>query len=233
MSKKILFVITGADMWTLNDGTKQPTGFWAEEALGPYSIFKDAGYEIIVATPNGVIPTVDAMSLTPDFNGGEDGAKAQRAKYETASELHNPISLEDVNADDFEAVFYPGGWGPMEDLPTNAASGKVIRDFYDAGKITSFVCHGPCALFATIDETGNSPYDGYTMTGLSNAEEIQNGLADKAPWLLQDRLISDLHAQYQEAPAFTEHVVEDRNLITGQNPVSSVALARAVLKRLS
>lgn len=133
---------------------------------------------------------------------------------------------------DYDVVFYPDGWGPMEDLSQNKRSGQILSEFHDANKLVTLVCHSSCALLATIDENGRSPFTGYTMTGLSNAEEVQNGLADKTPWLLQDRLISELQANYQEAPAFTEIVVADRNLITGQNSVSSVALAEATVARL-
>ncbi|MFF9810667.1 type 1 glutamine amidotransferase domain-containing protein [Streptomyces coeruleorubidus] len=230
---KILFVITAADHWTLADGTRQPTGFWAEEALGPYRIFKEAGYEIAAATPGGVPPTVDALSLSPDFNGGEEGAERMRTALRGATELAHPMRIEDVTIDDYDAVFYPGGWGPMEDLPDDAASGKLLTDWLASGKPVSLVCHGPAALLATIGSDGTSPYAGYRLTGLSNAEEKQNGLADRAKWLLQDRLVNELGADYREADPFTPHIEVDRTLLTGQNPVSAVPLAQELVKALS
>ncbi|MCX4461679.1 type 1 glutamine amidotransferase domain-containing protein (plasmid) [Streptomyces sp. NBC_01340] len=230
---KILFVITASDHWTLADGTRQPAGFWAEEALGPYQVFKEAGYEIAAATPGGVSPTADALSLTPDFNGGEEGAERMRTALREATELAQPLCIEDVRVDDYAAVFYPGGWGPMEDLPDNAESGKLLTEWLASGKPVSLVCHGPAALLATIGPDGTSPFTGYRLTGLSNAEEKQNGLADRAKWLLQDRLVNDLGADYREADPFTPHVEVDRTLFTGQNPGSATPLAREVLKALS
>lgn len=230
---KILFVITAATHWTLADGYRQPAGFWAEEALGPYAVFKEAGYEIAAATPGGVPPTADALSLTPDFNGGPEGAERMKAALAAATELANPMRIEDVRIDDYDAVFYPGGWGPMEDLPDNAESGKLLTQWLASGKPLSLVCHGPAALLATVDADGTSPFHGYRLTGLSNAEETQNGLADRAKWLLQDRLVADLGADYREADPFTPHVEVDRTLFTGQNPVSAVPLAQELVKALS
>lgn len=229
---KILFVITAATHWTLADGHRQPAGFWAEEALGPYAVFKEAGYDIAAATPGGVPPTADALSLTPEFNGGPEGAEAMKTALREATELANPMRIEDVRIDDYAAVFYPGGWGPMEDLPDNAASGRLLTEWLASGKPVSLVCHGPAALLATVDADGKSPFRGYRLTGLSNAEEIQNGLADRAKWLLQDRLVADLDADYREAEPFTPHVEVDRNLFTGQNPGSAVPLAQQVVKAL-
>ncbi|MEU5073798.1 type 1 glutamine amidotransferase domain-containing protein [Streptomyces asoensis] len=230
---KILFVITASDHWTLADGTRQPAGYWAEEAIGPYQVFKEAGYEIAAATPGGVPPTVDALSLTPDFNGGEEGAEHMRTAVRKATELAHPMRIEDVNIADHVAVFYPGGWGPMEDLPDNAESGRLLTEWLASGKPVSLVCHGPAALLATIGPDGTSPFTGYRLTGLSNAEEKQNGLADRAKWLLQDRLVGELKADYREADPFTPHVQVDRTLYTGQNPYSAVPLAHELVKALS
>ena len=230
---KILFVITAATHWTLADGYRQPAGFWAEEALGPYAVFKEAGYEIAVATPGGVPPTADALSLTPDFNGGPEGAEQMKAALRDATELANPLRIEDVRIDDYDAVFYPGGWGPMEDLPGNAESGQLLTEWLASGKPLALVCHGPAALLATVDADGNSPFHGYRLTGLSNAEETLNGLAERAKWLLQDRLVADLGAEYRETAPFTSHVEVDRTLYTGQNPGSAVPLAQELLKALS
>lgn len=123
---KILFVLTGADHWTLADGTKHPTGFWAEEAVAPYKAFKAAGHEIVVATPGGVIPTVDEGSLAPQFNGGEEGAKKIADTLASITELRHPIKLEDVVPGGYDAVFYPGGHGPMEDLAVDSDSGALL-----------------------------------------------------------------------------------------------------------
>jgi putative intracellular protease/amidase len=229
---KILFVITAADHWTLADGTKQPAGFWAEEAIGPYQVFKQAGYEIAAATPGGVPPTADGLSLTPEFNGGPEGAERMKIALRDATELSHPMRIEDANLDDYDAVFYPGGWGPMEDLPDNAASGRLLTDRLASGKLLSLVCHGPAALLATADADGRSPFAGYRLTGLSNAEEILNGLAHRAKWLLQDRLEA-LGVDYRQSDPFQPHIEIDRSLFTGQNPASAVPLAHEIVQALS
>ena len=119
----------------------------------------------------------------------------------------------------------------MEDLPDNAESGKLLTDRLASGKLLALVCHGPAALLATVDADGKSPFAGYRLTGLSNAEEIQNGLADRAKWLLQDRLV-ELGVDYREGEPYQPHVEVDRTLYTGQNPASAVPLAHEIVKAL-
>ncbi|QMU71206.1 type 1 glutamine amidotransferase domain-containing protein [Streptacidiphilus sp. P02-A3a] len=229
---KILFVLTGADHWTLADGSKHPTGFWAEEAAAPYQVFKQAGHEITVATPGGVEPPLDRGSLDPSFNGGQEGADQVAATLAGFSELRRPLKLEDVDLADYDAVFYPGGHGPMEDLAVNADSGRLLTLALESGKPLGVVCHAPAALLAARNEDGSSPFAGYRLTGFSNAEEAQAGFADKAKWLLQDRLVA-LGTDYQEGEPWAPKVVVDRNLITGQNPASAAPLATELLKHLS
>jgi putative intracellular protease/amidase len=229
---KILFVVTSADHWTLRDGTKVPTGFWAEEAIGPYRVFTEAGYDIESATPGGVPPTVDAASLTGEANGGPDGAERMATALREATELAKPMRLQDVRASEYSAVFYPGGWGPMEDLSGDAASGRLVTEVLTAGQPLALVCHGPAALLPTVGEDGKSPFAGYRLTSLSNAEEQQGGMADRAKWLLQDRLV-ELGVDYRAGEPWAPHVEVDRNLYTGQNPASAVPLAEHVLKALS
>jgi putative intracellular protease/amidase len=228
---KILFVMTGADYWTLADGTKHPTGFWAEEAVAPYTAFKKAGHEIAVATPGGVVPTVDQGSLAAAVNGGQEAADEIASTLASMAELQHPIKLEDVNLDDYAAVFYPGGHGPMEDLAVNAESGRLLADALASGKPLGVVCHAPAALLAATNADGTSPFAGYRLTGFTNAEESQAGLADKARWLLQDRLVQ-MGADFQEGEPWAPHVVVDRNLVTGQNPSSSAPLAEELLKKI-
>ncbi|MFI7412979.1 type 1 glutamine amidotransferase domain-containing protein [Streptomyces sp. NPDC049627] len=228
---KILFVMTGADHWTLADGTKHPTGFWAEEAVAPYEAFKAAGHEVVVATPGGVVPPLDKASLAPQFNGGEEGAQKIADALASISELQHPIKLEDVDLDDYAAVFYPGGHGPMEDLAVDATSGKLLVDTLASGKPLGVVCHAPAALLAATLADGGNAFAGYRLTGFSNAEETQGGLAAGAKWLLQDRLV-EIGADYQEGEPWVPNVVVDRNLVTGQNPASSGPLAAELLKKL-
>ncbi|NUL02890.1 type 1 glutamine amidotransferase domain-containing protein [Streptomyces lunaelactis] len=228
---KILMVMTGANHWTLADGTPHPTGFWAEEAVAPYRAFTEAGHETAVATPGGVVPTVDRASLAPEVNGGQENADAIAAGLESISALKEPLKLEEVDLADYAAVFCPGGHGPMEDLAVNAESGRLLTAALDSGKPLGVVCHGPAALLAAKREDGTSPFAGYRLTGFTNAEETQAGLADKAKWLLQDRLV-EIGADFQEGEPWAPYVVVDRNLVTGQNPASSAPLAAEILKAL-
>lgn len=228
---KILYVMTGAAFWTLADGTPHPTGFWAEEAVAPYEAFRAAGHEIVVATPGGVVPTVDRGSLAPEVNGGQEGADRIAAGLASFTALQSPIRLEDVDLDDYAAVYYPGGHGPMEDLAVDAASGRLLSLALESGKPLAAVCHASAALLAATKADGTNAFAGYRLTGFTNAEEARAGLADRAKWLLQDRLVA-VGADFREGEPWAPHVVVDRNLVTGQNPASSAPLATELLKRL-
>ncbi|MFG3172360.1 type 1 glutamine amidotransferase domain-containing protein [Streptomyces sp. NPDC048200] len=228
---KILFVMTGADHWTLADGTRHPTGFWAEEAAAPYEAFRAAGHDVVVATPGGVEPTMDQGSLAPEFNGGQEGSDRVARTVSSMSELKHPVKLSDVDLDDYAAVFYPGGHGPMEDLSVDAESGGLLTAALESGKPLGVVCHGPAALLAATRDDGSNAFVGYRVTAFTNAEETQAGFADKAAWLLQDRLV-DAGVDFQEGEAWAPKVVVDRNLVTGQNPASAAPLATELLKKL-
>ncbi|MEU9574923.1 type 1 glutamine amidotransferase domain-containing protein [Streptomyces massasporeus] len=228
---KILFVVTGADTWTLADGTAHPTGFWAEEAVAPYEAFRAAGHEVVVATPGGVEPTVDRASLAAEVNGGQENADRVAKALEAFTELRHPVRLEDVRLDDYAAVFYPGGHGPMEDLAVNADSGRLLARALESGRPLGVVCHGPAALLAAVGADGTNVFAGYEVAAFTNAEETQAGLADRAKWLLQDRL-TEAGVTVRAGEPWAPHVVTDRNLVTGQNPASSAPLAGELLKRL-
>ncbi|MFI6522927.1 type 1 glutamine amidotransferase domain-containing protein [Spirillospora sp. NPDC050679] len=229
---KILFVMSGADHWTLADGAKHPTGFWAEEAVVPYEALTAAGHEITVATPGGVVPTVDQGSLAPEANGGREGADRIAAALAAITEIQNPIRLEEADLGDYDAVLYPGGHGPMEDLAVNAASGRLLVDALDSGKPLAVVCHAPAALLAATRADGSNAFAGYKVAAFTNAEEAQAGFADKAPWLLETRL-TEAGVEVQAGEPWAPNVVVDRNLVTGQNPASSAPLAAEVVKRLA
>lgn len=229
---KILFVMTAADHWTLADGTLHPTGFWAEEAAAPYEAFKAAGYEVVVATPGGAVPPLDRGSLAPELNGGQENADRIAGVLASFGELQRPLKLAEIDLADYAAVFYPGGHGPMEDLAVDADSGSLLTRALESGKPLGVVCHAPAALLAAVREDGTNVFAGYRLTGFTNAEETQAGLADKAVWLLQDRLV-ELGADFQEGEPWAPHVVVDRNLVTGQNPASSAPLAAELLKKLA
>ncbi|ATL25488.1 type 1 glutamine amidotransferase domain-containing protein [Streptomyces formicae] len=229
---KILYVVTGADHWTLADGSAHPTGFWAEEAVAPYEAFKEAGHEVVVATPGGVVPTLDRGSLAPEFNGGQEGADRVEAGLAAFTELQHPVKLSEVDLDEYAAVFYPGGHGPMEDLSVSAESGDLLTRALDSGKPLGVVCHAPAALLAAARADGTNPFAGYRVTAFTNAEEAQAGFADRAKWLLQDRLVA-AGVDFQEGEPWAPHVIVDRNLVTGQNPASAAPLAAELLRKLA
>jgi putative intracellular protease/amidase len=222
---KILFIMTGADEWTLNDGSKHATGYWAEEAVVPLEAFKKAGHVVTVATPGGVVPPVDESSLADAANGGAAAAALIRSVVESAPEFAAPVDLAAVDLADYDAVYAPGGHGPMEDLALNADSGRLLAGALQAGKPVGLVCHGLAALLSA-DVNGANAFAGYRVTGFTNAEERLAGLADKAPWLLEDRLEA-AGVQFAQGDPFTPHVQVDRNLVTGQNPQSSASFAAA------
>lgn len=231
---KVLMVVTGARYWTLNDGTKHPTGFWAEEFVVPYTLFHDAGYEITLATPEAKVPVVDELSL--GLKGGVTPWTAAKRREQLAAlrpVLEHPVALADVNPDDYDLVFYPGGHGPMEDLAYDPISGKLLSDRLASGKPLALLCHAPAAIAATADADGRSPFAGKHMTGLSDREELVNSFAKKAPWLLEDK-VKSLGVDYDKnLIPFTPHVVVDGNLYTGQNPQSSKKLAETLIRVLS
>ena len=229
---KVLMVVSAADHWTRNDGTHHPTGFWAEELVTPYSLFTEAGWDIDVATPGGIAPTVDQASLD-EGAGDADTLQEVKAKLEELQPvLAKPLSLDNVKAADYDLVFYPGGHGPMEDLAVNEVSGRILIERMANNAPVALLCHAPAAVLATENAPGGSPFAGRSMTGFSNDEERAAGLADKALWLLEDRLV-DLGVQYDKAPEpWASYVTVDGNLYTGQNPSSSRELAERLVKDL-
>ncbi|GAA3667042.1 type 1 glutamine amidotransferase domain-containing protein [Arthrobacter ginkgonis] len=229
---KILFLMTGADHWTLADGTTHPTGYWADEAVIPYEKFKAEGHQVAVATPGGVRPPVDHASLSPRANGGPENAERVKAVVSSAPEFQEPLDLEAVRLDDFDAVYVPGGHGPMEDLAVDGAAGRILRQALETGLPTGIVCHGPAALLAAVSDGGANAYAGYRVTAFSNAEERKGGKADKARWLLEDRL-NAAGLTVKTGEAFAPHVEIDRNLVTGQNPASAGPVAVELLKKLA
>lgn len=168
----VLFVVTGADHWTLADGTLHPTGYWAEELATPHRLLREAGFEVTIATPGGVAPTVDAVSLAAESTGGKEQSDAIAA-YLTAirADLEHPVRLEEVDLDAYAAVLYPGGHGPMEDLAVDDGSGRLLTAALDSGKPLAVLCHAPAALLAARREDGSWPFAGFRMTGFTNTEE--------------------------------------------------------------
>ncbi|MFC0435645.1 type 1 glutamine amidotransferase domain-containing protein [Kutzneria buriramensis] len=228
---KILFVVTGASYWTLKDGTRHPTGYWAEEFTAPYSALTGAHHEVMVATPGGVVPYVDVMSLRAAMAGSEQIALEEEEILRSAEELRRPVELADVRLEDYDAVYYPGGHGPMEDLWANADSGRLLTASLASGKPLAIVCHAPAAMLATR-RAGVSPFAGYRVTAYTNDEEDAVGLAAKARWLLEDELIN-MGVHFTRGEIWRPYTVMDRNLYTGQNPASAAPLAQELLKVLN
>lgn len=228
----ILLVLSGADHWTLADGTRHPTGFWAEEFLAPMRVFAEAAIDVTIATPGGVRPTVDQRSLSPDMVGGEDRAAELRRELENyVPRLSAPNRLEDVRSGDYDAVFLPGGHGPMEDLAVCEPLGRLIVAMVDSGRLVSAVCHGPAGFLPARGSDGMWIFAGREMTAFSNEEERQAGLANKAPWLLEDRLRAE-GGRVRTGPAWQPFSVVDGNLVTGQNPASSTETAQRAVEEL-
>lgn len=230
---KVLMVVTAADHWTLNDGTPHPTGFWAEELVTPYAVFTDAGWDVDVATPGGKAPVVDKASLDESAGDADTLAEVKTKLDELAPVLAEPLNLADVKAADYDLVFYPGGHGPMEDLAVNETSARILTQRMTDNTPVALLCHAPAAVLATENTPGGSPFTKRKMTGFSNDEERAGGLADKAPWLLEDRLVT-LGAEYDKAPEpWASYVIVDGNLYTGQNPSSSQDLAERLVNDLA
>lgn len=230
---RVLFVISAAKGWTLEDGSVHPTGYWAEEVAEPHRVFSEAGWDILIATPGGVPPTVDEISL--GLMGGLPGTRKKVEEYlkSISEQLNNPLSLDQVHEGDYDLVFYPGGHGPMEDLAVDPVSGALLRARVNAGRPVALLCHAPAAVLAAKNEDGSNPFAGKKMTGFSNAEEKVNAFAHKATWYLQDEL-EKAGIEYEKALVpFTSRVVVDGAVYSGQNPQSATALAETIVKELS
>ena len=225
----VLIVVSAADRWTLNDGSSHPSGYWAEELAEPHRIFAAAGWDITLATPGGVAPTIDRLSL--GLAGGLPTKTRAVADYlrRHESALAHPKALADIDPSDYDVVFYPGGHGPMEDLAVDADSGQILTAVLDSGRPLALLCHAPAATLAARREDGTWPFDGYRMTALSNTEERLNRFARKAKWLLQDRLVESGAIYRKGRLPLRPFLVIDRNLYTGQNPASSARLAHKLV----
>ncbi|MFG2916643.1 type 1 glutamine amidotransferase domain-containing protein [Kitasatospora sp. NPDC048298] len=227
---KLLFVLTGSPYWTLKDGTRHATGYWAEEFTAPYTAFTEAGHQVVVAAPDGAIPSVDMMSLRPDMAGGAEAALDLERVIRSAEELRRPIRLSDARLEDYDAVYFPGGHGPMEDLWLDADAGRLLTAALASDKPLALVCHAPAAMLSTRVR-GVSPFAGYRVTAFTNDEEYAVGLAPRARWLLEDEL-KELGVQFERGEMWKPYTMVDRNLYTGQNPASAGALAQLLLKVL-
>lgn len=223
---KILIVATSAE--TLKNGVS--TGLWLEELAAPYYLFKDAGYEVDIATPKGGKTPLDPNSIAADaltdipkkfyHNTGDMGI---------LNNAHKLSSVKDLSA--YKAVFIPGGHGAVVDLPDNPDVQRVLIDFTESGKVVGSVCHGPVAFNHVKLSNGDFLAKGKKVTGFSNTEEKTVGKVDAVPWSLEDELKKE-GADYSKKGDWEEYVVVDGKLVTGQNPMSSRAVGEAILKVL-
>jgi len=223
---KILMVLTSHD--TLGDTGRQ-TGFWLEEFAAPYYVFRDAGADVVLASPAGGQPPLDPKSDEPDAQ--TDATRRFAADPAAQAALAHTVRLDSVAADGFDAVFYPGGHGPLWDLAELRTSIDLIAAFVAAGKPTAFVCHGPGVLRHVTRTDGTPLVHGRRVTGFTNSEEAAVGLTEVVPFLIEDTFIAQ-GARFEKAADWAPHVVIDGQLITGQNPASSEPAAQALLASL-
>ncbi|TXF98742.1 type 1 glutamine amidotransferase domain-containing protein [Massilia arenae] len=222
----ILIVLTSHD--TLGS-TGRKTGFWLEELAAPYYALKEAGARLVLASPQGGQPPLDPKSNEPAFQ------TAQTRRFEAdpaaTAELANTVRLDSVSHDDFDAVFYPGGHGPLWDLAEDPRSIALIESFVAAGKPVALVCHAPGVLRHVKNADGTPLVQGRKVTGFANSEEAAVELTDVVPFLVEDELKAK-GAMYSRGDDWAPYVVVDGLLITGQNPASSEAAAKALLTQV-
>lgn len=219
----ILMVLTSHDR--LGD-TGKKTGFWLEEFAAPYYVFIDEGLAVTLASPAGGQPPLDPKSDEPVAQ--TDATRRFREDPDAQKALATTLRLADVKQDDYDAVFYPGGHGPLWDLAQDPNSIRLIEAFERAGKPIGFVCHAPGVLLKVRDANGEPLVRGRHVTGFSNDEEAAVGLTDIVPFLVETEL-AKLGGLYEKADNWQSHVVGDGRLVTGQNPASSEEAARTVL----
>jgi len=206
--------------------TGRKTGFWLEELAAPYYAFKEAGAEIVLASPNGGRPPLDPKSNEQAFQ--TDDTRRFEADAEASAALAETVRLADVAEREFDAVFYPGGHGPLWDLAEDGNSIALIESFIAAGKPVALVCHAPGVLRHVKTSTGRPLVEGKKITGFTNSEEAAVGLTEVVPFLVEDELKAK-GGVFSNGPDWQSHLVQDGLLITGQNPASSAATARQLI----
>jgi putative intracellular protease/amidase len=223
---KVLMVLTSHSEL---GNTGEKTGFWIEEFASPYYVLADGGAEITIASPKGGQPPVDPKSEAKDAQTTATGRFYKDA--EVIDKVAHSFKLSDVKHDDFDAVFYPGGHGPLWDLATDKTSIQLIEDFYNHQKPIAFVCHAPAALVNVKAINGDPLVKGKQVTGFSNTEEEAVQLTKVVPFLLEDELTKN-GAHYSKGADWASYTKQDGLLITGQNPGSSEEAAKLLLKTL-
>ncbi|WP_026898364.1 type 1 glutamine amidotransferase domain-containing protein [Daejeonella oryzae] len=223
---KVLIVLTShSDL----GNTGEKTGFWIEEFAAPYYVMADAGVEITIASPKGGMPPIDPKSEAPDAQ--TPATKRYDKDQDLQKKLAASVKLSEVNQADFDAVFYPGGHGPLWDLANDEISISLIESFYKNNKPIAFVCHSPAALVKVKAPNGEPLVKGKDITGFSNTEEDAVQLTDIVPFLLEDE-VKKLGGNYSKGADWGSYVKKDGLLITGQNPASSEEAAKLLLETL-
>jgi putative intracellular protease/amidase len=258
-AKNVLVVLSDSDRLELKDGKVFETGFYLNELMQPVKALLDAGHEITFATPKGTAPSLDKTSIDKMYFGGDEAAmkasKAQLAELGLLSRDKSPVvslaRIEQIGYDHFDAVYVPGGHAPMQDLLVSPELGRLLIHFHEKGKTTALVCHGPIALISTLPDAKGSTeqlattrtaaadgkwiYAGYKLTVISNEEEeLAKGLLGGGQMKFYPQTaLEQAGARFSKAEnPFAAHIVTDRELITGQNPASALAVAEEMLKRL-
>ena len=219
MSKKVLMVVTNHEK--IND--ELSTGIWLSEFGEAYNEFKQHGYEVTVASPQGGVSPVDQGSVSED---------EPQEILDTKPHLENTTPISDVSAEDFDAIFLPGGHGTMFDFPDNEKLQKLLREFYEADKTVAAVCHGPAGLVGATLSNGEPLVKGKRVNAFTDAEEAETTLDQYMPFLLESKL-TELGAEFRSSGNWSTHFEVDGNLITGQNPQSTEAVAKEVVKQLN
>jgi putative intracellular protease/amidase len=205
--------------------TGRTTGYYLPEAAHPWKVFTEAGYQVDLVSPRGGQPPVDGVDLSDEV---------QRAFLDDpvmSTKLANTRRPDDVDASDYDAIFYAGGHGVMWDFPDNRTLAGLARDLYESGRVVAAVCHGPAGLVNVTLSDGSYLVDGRNVAGFTNSEEATVGLTTVVPFLLQTTL-EERGAKHSGAADFTPHVVVDGRLVTGQNPASAAGVAEAVVSTL-
>lgn len=223
MKKKILFVVTSHDK---KGSTGEPTGYYLAEVSHAWKILKDADYDIDFVSPKGGKPPVDGFDLTDSEN-----KEFWEDKY-YQDKINNSLKPEMVNADDYQAIYYAGGHGAVWDLPDDAAISAIATKIYEKNGFVAAVCHGPAGIVNIRLNDGSYLVKGKKVSGFTNEEEAAVKLEKVVPFLLEDKLI-ERGGIYEKSAPWTEHVVADQRLVTGQNPQSARAVGKALLDLLS
>lgn len=234
--KRVLVAMSGAHLLDLKEGGVYATGYYLNELVTPLQALINAGYTPVFANPNGDTPSMDASSNDAKFFGGDNEKRMQALKLvDGLPQLHHPLKLADIAPQDYVGLFVPGGHAPMADLAKDKDLGRILVSFHQSGKPTALICHGPMALLAARSGTTAWPYAGYRVSVFSKTEEQQIELPQLGGHITEynDEALAAAGAKITNAAPWQPNVVEDRELVTGQQPFSDAAFARTFVTKLN